>query len=529
MSSRDLHIREEIMTKPQTGISYSALIVEALTRHRDRTAFIQGDSRVSYAEAADTTSRIRRVLEEKGSAKGSCVGALSGNSPEVWMIQAAICLSGAMYTGLHPLGSVDDHVQLCEDAEVDILIVHPKFAEVGAQIAARAGTVKHLLTLGTAEVGEDILALCRNVLPEPLTRGDAEEEDIAWLQYTGGTTGRPKAAMISHRAMVQQVFSVTASWRLPLGPRTLIATPITHAGVLPILPTLLRGGTVVLQAGFNAEEWLAAVAAHRINYVFTIPTVLYALLDHGGLDRFDLSSLETVVYGASPMSPSRIDEAQQAFGPTLLQGYGQTECVGMATSLMPSEHDSENRTSCGRAVAGSVVEVLDEDGQPVPDGTVGELCVRSRAVMSGYWKRPAETDEVLRDGWLRTGDMAFRSDTGFFHIVDRKKDMVISGGFNVYPREIEDVLADDPSVSMAAVIGIPDPKWGEAVKAFVVPRPGATPDPAALIASVKQRKGPHYAPKSIEVVDELPLTRVGKVDKKVLRAIYWADLERAVN
>ena len=482
------------MTEPQTGISYSALIVEALTRHRDRTAFIQEDSRVSYAEAADTTSRIRRVLEAKGSAKGSCVGALSGNSPEVWMVQAAICLSGAMYTGLHPLGSVDDHVQLCEDAEIDILIVHPKFAEIGAQIAARAATVKHLLTLGPAEVGEDLLALCRNVLPETLTRGDAEEEDIAWLQYTGGTTGRPKAAMISHRAMVQQVFSLSASWRLPLDPRTLIATPITHAGVLPILPTLLRGGTVVLQAGFNAEQWLTAVAAHRINYVFTIPTVLYALLDHGGLGRFDLSSLETVVYGASPMSPSRIDEAQQAFGPTLLQGYGQTECVGMATSLLPSEHDSENRTSCGRAVAGSLVEVLDEDGQPVPDGTVGELCVRSRAVMSGYWKRPAETAEVLRDGWLRTGDMAFRSDTGFFHIVDRKKDMVISGGFNVYPREIEDVLADDPSVSMAAVIGVPDPKWGEAVKAFVVPRPGATPDPAALIASVRAAKRPAPRP-----------------------------------
>ena len=154
------------MTEPQSGISYSALIVEALTRHRDRTAFIQGDCRVSYAEAADMTSRIRRVLEDKGSAKGSCVGALSVNSPEVWMVQAAICLSGAMYTGLHPLGSVDDHVDLCEDAEVDILIVHPKFAEVGAQIVARATNVKHLLTLGPADVGEDLLALCSEVGPE---------------------------------------------------------------------------------------------------------------------------------------------------------------------------------------------------------------------------------------------------------------------------------------------------------------------------------------------------------------------------
>jgi fatty-acyl-CoA synthase len=511
------------MTEPHSGISYSALIVDALDRHHDRTAFVHGDSRVSYAEAADMTSRIRKVLQDKGIAKGCCVGALSVNSPEVWMVQAAICLTGAMYTGLHPLGSVDDHVDLCEDAEVDILIVHPKFADVGAQILSRATTVKHLLTLGPADVGEDLLALCSEVEPEALSRGDAQEEDIAWLQYTGGTTGRPKAAMISHRAMVQTVLSLNASWRLPVDPRTLIATPITHAGVLPVLPTLLRGGTVVLQAGFDAEQWLAAVQAHRINYVFTIPTMLYALLDHGGRERFDLSSLETVVYGASPMSPSRIDEAQKAFGPNLLQGYGQTECVGMATSLLPSEHDLENRTSCGRAVAGAVVDVLDEDGQPVPNGTVGELCVRGRAVMSGYWKRPEETVDVLRNGWLRTGDMAVRSETGFFHIVDRKKDMVISGGFNVYPREVEDVLADDPSVSMVAVIGVPDPKWGEAVKAFVVPRPGA------LMARVRARKGPHYAPKSIEVVDQLPLTKVGKIDKKVLRATYWAGLERAVN
>jgi fatty-acyl-CoA synthase len=334
--------------------------------------------------------------------------------------------------------------------------------------------------------------------------------------------------------MVQEVFSLTASWRLPLDPRTLIATPITHAGVLPVLPTLLRGGTVVLQASFNPAKWLSAVEHHRINYVFTIPTLLYALLDHvgaeqDGLARFDLSSLQTVVYGASPMSPSRVDEAQQMFGQILLQAYGQTECTGMATTLLPSEHDPENRTSCGRAVTGSVVDVLDEDGHRMPTGAIGEICVRSRAVMSGYWKRPAETAEVLRHGWLRTGDMAYRSASGFFHIVDRKKDMVISGGFNLYPREIEDVLADDPSVSAAAVIGVPDPKWGEAIKAFIVARPGAVVDPDTLIASVRVRKGPHHAPKSIEVVDHLPMTNVGKIDKKALRATYWADYERAVN
>jgi fatty-acyl-CoA synthase len=217
----------------------------------------------------------------------------------------------------------------------------------------------------------------------------------------------------------------------------------------------------------------------------------------------------------------------------LLQGYGQTECVGMTTSLLPFEHDPDNRpellSSCGRAVAGAEVEVLDDDGNHVAPGEVGEICVRSRSVMSGYWHRPEETAQALRNGWLHTGDMAFRDGDGFFHIVDRKKDMVVSGGFNVYPREIEDVLMADPGVSAAAVIGIPDDKWGEAVKAFVVPRPGARLDLEDLIATVKQRKGSHLAPKSIDVVDHLPVTGVGKVDKKALRAAYWAASERSVN
>ncbi|HEY1974763.1 MAG TPA: AMP-binding protein [Pseudonocardia sp.] len=518
------------MAEPQTGISYAVLIVEALTRHPGRTAFIQDDRSISFGETAEYTSRIQQVLQARGITAGSCVGALSPNTPEVWMVQAAGCLTGARYTGLHPMGSVDDHVGLCDDAEIDVLVVHPKFAEAGARIAARATTVKHLLTLGPAGVGEDLFALCAQVEAQALTPGPAGEEDISWLQYTGGTTGRAKGVMISHRAMVAEVLSLSASWRLPLDPRTLIATPITHAGVLPVLPTLLRGGTVVLQQGFVPEQWLAAVETHRINYVFTIPTLLYALLGHDGIDRFDLSSLETVVYGASPMSPARLKDVRAVFGPKLLQGYGQTECVGMATCLLPVDHERpELLSSCGRAVAGARVEVLGDDGEPVRAGSVGEICIRSRAVMSGYWKRPAETADALRGGWLHTGDMAYRDAGGYFHIVDRLKDMVVSGGFNIYPSEIENVLTEDPSVATAAVIGVPDPKWGEALKAFVTVRPGHTVDIEALIAGVKTRKGSHCAPKSVEIVDQLPLTNVGKIDKKALRARYWQGFERAVN
>ena len=518
---------------PQTGVTYADLIVEALTRNTARDAFVHLDRTVTYGEVANLTSRLRQVLADRGVAQNGCIGALSVNTPEVWMTQAATALSGARYTGLHPLGSVDDHIGLCDDAEVSVLVVHPAFAETGQKIADGTPGVKHLLTLGPAEFGEDLLALCDQVEAEPLNRGPASEEDIAWLQYTGGTTGRPKGVMISHRAMVQEVYSLTASWALPLTPRTLLATPITHASVLPLLPTLLRGGTVVLQQGFAPDAWLEAVQTHRINYVFTIPTLLYALMDQGHTDSYDLSSLETVVYGASPMSPSRIEEAIKVFGPKLLQAYGQTECTGMSTTLLPHEHDPIDRvellSSCGRPVTGARIELLDEAGELVDPGSVGEICVRSRAVMSGYWKRPEETEAALQGGWLHTGDMAYRDEAGFLHIVDRKKDMVVSGGFNIYPREIEDVLTEVSGVSAAAVIGIPDPKWGEAIKAFVVVKPGETVDVKSLIARVKARKGSHCAPKSLEVVDALPMTAVGKIDKKILRAPFWSDSERSVN
>jgi fatty-acyl-CoA synthase len=515
-------------TRATSGVTYGEVIVEALGRYPERDAFVLGDRRVTYAEAASTTSRIRQVFVRKGLARGRAVAALSPNVPEVWLCQAAAYLTGACYTGLHPLGSVDDHVAVCDDAEIDVLVVHPTFAETGAEIAERAPSVRYLLTLGPAPAGVNLLALCENVAERPLDAGPADEEDIAWLQYTGGTTGRPKGVMLSQRAMAQEVQSLTASWGLPETPRYLVASPITHAGVLPVLPVLARGGTVVLHRSFDPEMWLRTVRDEHVNYALAVPTMLYALLDHGAAGRCE--SLETVVYGAAPMSPARVAEAMDALGPVLHQVYGQTECAGMATSLRKDEHSfPELLTSCGRAVAGTRVEVLGEDGARLPAGEVGEVCVRSRAVMCGYWNQPELTRETLHGGWLHTGDLAVRDEAGFFHIVDRKKDMIVTGGFNVYPREVEDVLATDPAVSAVAVIGVPDDHWGEAVIAFVVPRPGEPVDAARLVELVRTRKGPHQAPKHVETVDALPVTNVGKIDKKALRARYWSGEDRNVH
>ena len=509
------------------------LIVGALERFPEREAFVLGDRRITYAEAAATTSQIAALLAARGIGPGRAVAALSPNLPEVWLTQAAAYLLGGTYTGLHPLGSLSDHAYVCDDAGITVLIVHPKFAETGAQLMAQCATIERLLTLGPAEVGEDLLALCPRVPATRLEPGPAGEEDTAWLQYTGGTTGRPKGVMVSHRALVQQTQTLTASWGLPETPRFLLSSPITHAGSLPILPTLCHGGTVVLHQSFDPGAWLDTVTRERISYAFVVPTMLYALLDNGSPRRHDLSALETVLYGAAPMTPARIAEALEAFGPVLMQGYGQTECLGMCTSLRKDEHDPVRRpgllASCGRAVAGVRAEILAEDGTARPDGAVGEVCVRSRVVMTGYRNQPEQTAAAFKHGWLHTGDLAIRDQDGFFHLVDRKKDVIVSGAFNVYPREIEDVIATCAGVSAVAVIGTPDDKWGEAVTAFITVRPGEQVDVDEIGKTVRGQKGSHQTPKAVHVVPDLPKTPAGKIDKKALRRQYWPDDQRQIH
>lgn len=505
-----------------SAVTYSDLIVEALQRFPDREAFVLGEQRVTYAEAAAATSQIQQVLEELGARHGAGVGALSVNIPEVWLTQAASYLIGGRYTGLHPLGSVDDHAWICDDAEIEILVVHPMFAEVGAAVAAKSSSVKHLLVFGEAEQGDNLLEMASQRDVRPLQSGPAGEEDVAWLQYTGGTTGRPKGVMVPHRAMVELCKAVLTSWQLPAVPRYLVAPPITHAGVLPLFAVLSRGGTVILLQSFEPKSFVKAIEKERANCTFGVPTMINAVVDHTTAADGDLSSLETFFYGAAPITPDRLAQALDRFGPKLVQGYGQTENVGVTTTLLREEHDPVGRpdllTSCGRPVTGTVVQIIDDEGNAVPDGTAGELCVRSRAVMLGYWKLPELTAETLRDGWLHTGDIAMRDGGGYVHIVDRKKDMVITGGFNVYPKEVEDAIASHPDVAAVAVVGTPDDKWGEAVTAFVVPRPGASVDVEVLKQQVHDAKGAHQAPKVIHLVDELPVTLVGKIDKKLLRA-----------
>lgn len=510
------------MARATDGVNYGNLIISALQRGGDRLAFVAPDeSTLSYRESAELFGRMRRVLRDHGVTRGTGVGVLGPNRPEIWLVTAAVFTEGARFTALNPLNSVSDLVFMTDNAELEVLIVDPMFADRAEAIAAESPRLRHVFTLGPSTYGSDILHLSAQASGPLLDACEADEEDIAWLQYTGGTTGVPKGVAVSQRSLVQAAQSLLASWELPVVPRYLAASPITHAAAMPILPTLLRSGTVYMHKSFSPEAWLRTVQDHRINFGLLVPTMLYAILDSEHMGKFNLSSIETIVYGAAPMSPTRLAEAHQKIGNVFVQVYAQSECASIATTLASYEHDPINKphllSSCGKAAVGATVVLLDDDGNEVPDGVPGEICVRGRTVMTEYWRNPELTAETLKDGWLHTGDMAVRDADGFLFIVDRKKDMIISGGMNIFPKEVEDVLSQHPAVALASVIGLPDEKWGEAVTAVVVCRPGASVESGELMELVKSAKGPHQTPKVVHFVDAVPMTPIGKVDKKALK------------
>ena len=513
-------------------VTHLDLILGSLRRFRHRVAFKHDDIELSYARMGDLLARWVQVFHALGVRPGDGFGLLSANRPEVWLGQIAPSLAGGRYTALHPMGSLEDHLYMCREAELRFLLVDPAFAGRASELLQKSNTIEHLLTFGPADIGKDLIALASacSAATLPMTGGHLDQ--LSWLLYTGGTTGVPKAAMLTERALARMTTSVALGWDLPKDLRYLAVAPISHAAGMIITPTLMSGGTVILQKGWDPQRWLDTLEKERATTSLLVPTMIYSLLDSPGLASSDLSSLQTIMYGASPMSPTRLIEGIERIGPVFSQLYGQTECIGVITSLWRQQHDVHKLarlSSCGQAMPGVRVAILDDDGVPMTPGTAGEICVQGATVMLGYYKQPALTSKTLVNGWLRTGDIAIEDDEGFFTIVDRKKDMIVSGGFNVFPREIEDVLSRHPGVSAAAVIGVPDEKWGEAVKALIVSKPGATLNPTELIELVRAAKGSIYAPKSVEIVESLPLTPVGKPDKKTLRAKYWSERDRKVN
>ena len=507
------------------------LLLGALQRSPGSTALVDGERTLSYGEVAQRVAATIAVFEQRGLSAGNSLALLAPNCDEAVVAILACYIAGLRLTPLHPLGAIEDHCFIAEDAEVDCLLIDER-----AYPGRTDAMLEHIslqpvaLAIGGDDSQRDVLRQRQGCGTATLCAQSRRDEPLL-LMYTGGTTGRPKGIIHSNASLMASITNFWCEGEWPPQPNFLAVTPVSHAAHLMVFLTLLAGGRFVMAGPFTPKGFCDAIEAHRINTSLVVPTMLYGLLDHLDTERADLSGLTNLYYGAAPASPSRLRQALERLGPVLTQFYGQVEAPMSISVLRRHEHldpDPALLGSCGRPTAQCRVALLDDRGQPVGTQEVGEICIRGPLLMQAYWKRPEQTAEALEHGWLHTGDLARRDERGFLYIVDRKKDMIVSGGFNVFPSEIEDILYEQPEVARCAVIGIPDSRWGEAVCAIVVLRDRGEGDAQSIRQLIRERKGPVYAPKRVEFLTDIPLTALGKPDKKALRQQFWAPAERQV-
>ncbi len=501
------------------------LVVHAFGFDRDRPVIVLGeDGVVTARQLHDAISRYQQVLQSL-EPRPLRAALLSKNRVEVPAVFYAFAFAGVVSTALHPMGSVEDYLYVIEDAGIDLLVYDDAFEEKARELQKRAPRLRHFVAIGAEGVGAALDRLAADFAPRALVAPQVDPEAMARIAYSGGTTGKPKGIIVTHRGVVTSTLIQLTEWEWPAEVRHLVCAPLSHAGASMLTPVLLKGGSMVVLPGFDPVSFMEAVQKHRITTALMVPTMVLSLLDHPRFDEFDLSSLEVIYYGASAFPAARLREAIARLGPVFFQFYGQAEAPMSVTVMRRREHlvdDPVRLAGCGRPTPWVRTALLDDDGREVPDGEPGEICVRGPLLRGGYLNKPEETAQAFAGGWLHTGDVAVRSPDGFYRIVDRKKDMIVTGGFNVYAREVEDVIASHPAVLRVAVIGVPDPKWGEAVKAVVVADIRHAVTAEDLIALVRAEKGPVQAPKSVEFVEEIPLSPVGKPDKQALKARYAA-------
>ncbi len=505
------------------GATVAQLYLSVFKAFPDKIAIVSDRGNYTYRALGQRSNQIARLFRAQGLKRQDAIAFLVGNRSEAIAAIIAAQLLGLKNVSLHPMASEEDHLFVLKDANVVALVVDgQKFSMRASAIVAR-GVVKCVLDLDDSSAGPGLMSMASALDDSELARETQDPAEITKLSYTGGTTGRSKGILHSHRTVVTMINYLLATYEWPSQIRYLATTPISHAAGALILPTFLRGGTLYLMEKYDAEDFLKRVARERINCTFLVPTQIYGLLDLPTLKEHDFSSLELILYGAAPIAPARLEQALEKMGPIFAQLYGQAEAPMALTYLSREDHDLKRAhllRSCGRVIPGNQVQLLSADCQEVATGEVGELCARGPLVMDGYLNRPEENEKVFAGGWLHTGDMARMDEQGYVYIVDRVKDMIITGGFNVYPSEIENCLAQHPAVAMTAVIGVADPKWGEAVTAVVVLKSAASLTEQQVIDYVVAHKGVVNAPKKVFFETELPLTALGKVNKKQLRSTY---------
>lgn len=513
------------------------LVSWAAAQHGERASLLFREQAWSHAEVEARSNRFAQALIGLGLRPGERLAVLLENSVEsvdsvFGAEKAALC-----YVALNARHTLAEHLDILEDAQASAVLVGPQFAELAAGIAAERGRrlpdLRLVLGYGIDPgVAIDMAAACALAVDRPPAI-EVELDHVARIAYTSGTTGRPKGVAYTIERWLARLNNhfLAMEYGLSVDDAMLHVGPLTHAAGVYLFPCFLRGARNVVHDRFDAAALLDAIGRHRITHLMLVPTMMSRLVDalEAGAPA-DLSSLRRVHYGTAPTPVALIRRAQRAFGPILRQQYGMTEAVQPLTVLYPHEHvgaakdgpdDDAPIASCGRPTCNVRITIRDAEGRELPVGEVGEIAIAHEGIGKVMlWRRPELMAEVVRDGWYYTGDLARFDRQGFLHIVGRSKDMIISGGFNVYAREVEDALGSHPAVQEAAVLGLPDPEWGEVVAAAVVLRHGASADTATLAEHCGQRLAGYKKPRRIAFIEALPRNHAGKIVKADLRPLF---------
>lgn len=498
--------------------------------------FAEPDGRsLDYATVADLSHRIANGLHEAGVGRDDKIGLLSPNHLLTFVAVLGIVRSQAIWLPVNARNSLEENLHVLARGHCAFLFLHDSFAPDIDKIRAALPGLKGLVLIGEPSGRTPGLEQWAATQSAARVDHEAAPDDVVAIRGTGGTTGTPKGVLITHRIYATLFANWFAAMPVRETPVHLVVAPMTHAAGMVVFATLAYGGVNIILPSPRPEAILEAIERHGVTQLFCPPTVIYRLLAHPDARRYRYDTLRYFVYSAAPMSAAKLKQALEVFGPVMVQCFGQAEAPFTCTTLTAEDHaaalatGAEHRlSSCGRANPFVRVEIMDPQGRLLGPGERGEIVVKGDLVMLGYYDNPEGTAKTIRDGWLHTGDVGYRDAEGFFYIVDRMKDLIISGGFNISPGEIEQALWAHPLVNDCAVIGVPDEDWGEAVKAIVELKPGAQWTEAEAIAYCRSRLDGMKAPKSVDFCVELPRSQVGKVLKQALRERYWAGRDRRV-
>ncbi|MGH8506929.1 MAG: class I adenylate-forming enzyme family protein [Stenotrophobium sp.] len=503
--------------------------------YRDNCAFKDDTGTLSYGEADAQVRKIGAAIKGHGYKKQTHIGILAPNSNVAFVALLGLFRAEAIWLPINPRNPVAINADLLDRFDCEVLLYHGDYAEESHQLKALLPSIKEFICLTNDDPAGISLASWSSSQPESSELGLEGPDDLFAIFPTGGTTGKSKGVMISHRNVECMFAHMWSHFTYREGSNHLVIAPMTHTAGLFGCLHFAKGGCNTILPGADIPRILSMIAQEKITHLFVPPTVMYMMQAHEDAAKNDYSSLQHFLVGAAPTSLDKLRAALKVFGPVMTEVYGQSEAPATITLKAPWDYrdasgviDDRRLSSIGQAGMFNEVAILNSEGQELPRGNAGEICVRGPLVTPGYYKNEAATREVRTFGWHHTGDVGVMDADGFITIVDRMKDMIISGGFNVYPNEIEQVLNLHPTVYECAVIGVPDEKWGEAVNAFVVLKPGQKANELELIAFVKDQLGSVKAPKTVHLVNDLPRSPVGKILKTELRKKFWDGHSKAI-